>query len=1123
MDDRVQLKQQEVIGSGVMLNDINPKTNTKSVDDSSTGVPLDVTIDRIWQSVNNKLSRIVNSVNGRTGVVVLYPDDIGLGKVDNVSYDEIKQWVLNKLKEEFENKRIKLFDNMVEVEEFINDNDETKRDTPFYSHHGINDDKKAYIGYIYWDDGSNELKIMSKVIDTVGWTDNSLIYDENINNKDLSGGGLGVNIWKYEDALEVYNSITKSESGLRINKSKVRSNLLFFGSVYGVPSDYDEPALLYFENDTSTQQKAKVTIYIHYDSGIVEAIVEDVDLMADDLQLNDLILTNFSDSFYRKSDGTLMSGVNERLVCRQPCIGKVIVAPTTDFRLSHVKSEWYFEIHFYHIHPNVKWGLTHDPIQSHGDYHDTALSLELFKNNDAGNISGMNIVKYNTNDSSNEEYYTMFPEGSVGVRVNTNDKYGGSGLMITPNTSLCINPPNTEIKNYSSKQPHSYNSQYSWKCDDNSYLGVNLQKFVNKQVPNGNDKIYCSNVSGLVIDEYNSLMNDYVNYERIYTKMPYGLYRFTTGQYMDWSNSGIYQDTTYDSTTGLFTNVSDPQKIMVDINTGKSYIWNGMNYQIVNIKEGYLYDGKFYEDATHETEITLDKNTIYIDLHNVDSNDRNNVYDHYVIDVSRNHTKLSTINGYTNLTGQGSDHDYGTYSGGLKINPGEFIGIENNAMERDTERPDGAVYVRTARRYGLMNDGCNQLAIHIAGGIYPDTQLTDKGGMMNDFINEPKLSGLSFSPSGGLYVNVGKVFIQNPNSDDNGNSLVIRKHNTGLDILEKETNADERDPYDIGYLTIVHGDTLTIDQNNKLDVLTNNGIHSTYAGLSIKPFTDQGTTAGRQNLSGLSFSPVTKSVFVDTGVWFDKDNNDDYDENLIKQTHLSGLSTDGYLKINTGDGITINEKNELCLDNAFNNKTIRHLIIENSDGTGASYEYDPIGDINNQVDTIKLGPGLMLDWTDDIEAACKTINNLTNNISVFHAKEYTRLDTRFTYPPQTFYSLYKYITYIRRQTAESKFNLSTMQTIINNLNTALSVDQSGETNGWQQSFASIYQISKIISLLNDTEYEEAVSQYASELTDPDRHTLYLYLTSETSDKKSSTLDNTIAFYDEYSSKLEDGD
>ena len=193
MNDRVQLKREETVGDDVVLSDINPKTNTQSIDDSVSGDSLDKTLDRMWQSINNKLSRIVNSVNGRTGVVVLSPEDVGLDQVDNVSLSDIKKWVINRLTQEFNNKRIALFDTLNDVRTYISDNDESHKDKPFYSHHGFDGDDRAYIGYIWWDEGKRTLDETHMVIDTVGRTDNSIIYNEEINDRNLSGGGIGIN------------------------------------------------------------------------------------------------------------------------------------------------------------------------------------------------------------------------------------------------------------------------------------------------------------------------------------------------------------------------------------------------------------------------------------------------------------------------------------------------------------------------------------------------------------------------------------------------------------------------------------------------------------------------------------------------------------------------------------------------------------------------------------------------------------------------------------------------------------------------------------------------------------------------------------------------------------------
>ena len=105
-----QLSQEEIVGEEVVLKDINPITNTNAVNDNTNGMTLDQTIQRLWNSINNKLSRVVNSVNGRTGVVLLNSNDVGLGNVDNISFTDIKKWVIEQIEQAFENKRLRLFD-----------------------------------------------------------------------------------------------------------------------------------------------------------------------------------------------------------------------------------------------------------------------------------------------------------------------------------------------------------------------------------------------------------------------------------------------------------------------------------------------------------------------------------------------------------------------------------------------------------------------------------------------------------------------------------------------------------------------------------------------------------------------------------------------------------------------------------------------------------------------------------------------------------------------------------------------------------------------------------------------------------------------------------------------------
>lgn len=320
--DRVQLKQEKIVGNEVVLENINPKSKTNSIDDPSTGIPLNQTLDRIWNSINNKLSRVVNSVNGRTGVVVLKASDVGLGNVDNVSVSDIKQWVIQKLTEEFGNKRIKLFDSLQQVDDLVAANDLVNQNAAFYAKTGHANDSKSYIGYIYLDQGTSQLAYASKAINTIGFTDDSMLYNESVNGVNMSGGGIGINIWKYEDALKVYHGANKSESGLYIDRTALGGAFHQFEGVYGDGTSIDENALLYYDT-TSIPPTAKT----------VQIFINDVQLnlglklRKTGLNINDLILCNFKD--YRV-DGVAATGMKEELMCRNTSIGKITAVPTDD-------------------------------------------------------------------------------------------------------------------------------------------------------------------------------------------------------------------------------------------------------------------------------------------------------------------------------------------------------------------------------------------------------------------------------------------------------------------------------------------------------------------------------------------------------------------------------------------------------------------------------------------------------------------------------------------------------------------------------------------------------------------------------------------------------------------------
>ena len=210
-NNQVQLKREEIVDQDVVLSDINPSTNTGSVLDDTTGGSLNKTLERILNSINNKLARNVNSVNGRTGVVVIDKGDVNLGNVDNVSFDDIKRWVLEQLAKAFSKHTIKLFNNLHEAAMFAEDHDQTYSGTAFFSDKGYTDssmeyvDNRSYIGYFEYDEGNEILTMHYLPISTVGSTDNSIIYNTNIKG-DFRGGKIGVNIYKYPAFMGGYTA-----------------------------------------------------------------------------------------------------------------------------------------------------------------------------------------------------------------------------------------------------------------------------------------------------------------------------------------------------------------------------------------------------------------------------------------------------------------------------------------------------------------------------------------------------------------------------------------------------------------------------------------------------------------------------------------------------------------------------------------------------------------------------------------------------------------------------------------------------------------------------------------------------------------------------------------------------
>lgn len=550
-EDRIQLKQEEVVGNEVVLNDINPKTNTKSIDDVNSGLPLNELIDKMWNSINNKLSRIVNSVNGRTGVVVLNSSDVGLGNVDNVSLADIKDWVITRMAQEFDNKRIELFESLDDVDNFITEsgNDEAYANKPFYSHHGyINGNKpdmRGYIGYIYYDAADGRLKQTNKVLDTVGSTDNSIVYNENVNDKEYSESGrMGVNIWKYEDALEVYNATSgaKNESGLRINKDGIAPKVYFFDGVYGTGDPMDTNALLYFDpssypSDTSTMKEVRFKldgtdlVFSQWGSDY-DVKFQGINYIKQSFKINDIIICNFNDDEYL----TLIDGspdkkaidpyMNPLLVKRNPAIGQVTKAPT----LEH--PEYDYVIEFFSLRPNLHRGLKE--ISTHkysSDFDSTAIGVDILmvdslKTPDGStqypypeNVAGINAlspydssyihVADKTPISAKRSLYTVLPTGkSDDIFAGNDNASQASSLYILPNYSLCVIPadaysPNNNriIPNWPMTAPPLGTDLNDLLVENNrSFIGVNLIKKI--RYPDEESSVgKAYNISGLRIDD----------------------------------------------------------------------------------------------------------------------------------------------------------------------------------------------------------------------------------------------------------------------------------------------------------------------------------------------------------------------------------------------------------------------------------------------------------------------------------------------------------------------------------------------------------------------------------------------------------------------------------------------
>lgn len=468
-ENKVQLKREEPVGSGVSLENIYPQTDTQSVIDPNSGSTMDQVISRLWSAINNKLSRVVNSVNGKTGVVLLTAEDVGLGNVDNISYDSIKSWVIDRLKSEFNDHSILLAETLDDVGEWVNANANNKSYSgkPFYAKYTEYDDTTgepigvSHIGYVKWDDTNQTLQLEEeKKINTIGSVDNSLEY-----NKDDSGL-LRVKIHNDEDILYLENDESTGDTGLRLDKNKITTASVILDSPYG-DIEYAIDPTTGIEYTTSIV--AGVTPLIHYGTGHddtkrCEIYIDGVRYPADnayytmcntDLATGTIIYCSFRPVFKLTTGhdrAVFGTGMDPAIMSLQPCMGKVtnIVTSANPSDATAPFTTW--TIKFRTINDNLGWGLcwrknhTSPTFPGPGNMIDIRLATGSIENSSIGyerelNWSGLNILRGNAESAidplSNESSFAFVfgPAGGHDIIAGLSALYGG-GLYIGTNSTL---------------------------------------------------------------------------------------------------------------------------------------------------------------------------------------------------------------------------------------------------------------------------------------------------------------------------------------------------------------------------------------------------------------------------------------------------------------------------------------------------------------------------------------------------------------------------------------------------------------------------------------------------------------------------------------------------------------
>lgn len=772
--DKVQLKREEVVGSDMVLQDINPKTKTNSITDSTKGVPLDQTLAMIKNMINNKVSRNVNSVNGRTGVVVLDASDVGLSNVDNVSFGDIKRWVIEYMEDIFHNKQLILVKHLSQIYTITGTNDKAYADRPFYCEMGAEDvsDYMAYIGYIWWDKEHEMLQETHLQIRVVGYTDRSLIYNMNAGEgKNFSNGGLAVNIWKGEDALKVMNNVISQtgytpeelgESGLYIDKSKIVPDVYFFDGIYGtldVDGEimHNHDALVYWSTDPHDGTVGNLPIIQIFVNGVevsksaqTGGTVETLHTQQD-LKVGDIIISNFAYDAYidpDSSDGYIHKTypkILDSLTSRQPGIGRVIQAADTDTNTPCI-------VKFNTLKPNVSRGLklveTND---EYGNPADTAIQLDIMENNyvkmndetviygstiHPTNISGINAfnrfsVSGRTPDPALDKHiYTVFPTGkSSNILEEMDNHIESNSTFILPNFSLCVIPgyafayrhaETRPINNWDPSSPLDANEVPFPNSFDWSMMGVNLEKMTwGGKDPETNNHVNARNISGLRVNTDDSVLSEtWFGYSDQDTSA--GISAHSGGLSVnvgDFLCIGSAEEIANTNPSEIH-NYYEEGKVNVRINKLKGLYSSGENRLAVNIAEGYIYQPTAIGSPT--------STWLEGGLKFIPDNDRTPGQGPLTVNTGMGSSGLGVKNDYLVET-KGDRYGYRT----TKVKADNVLVVQPYELSRQimTEEVDGGVKLNEGiidvKVDILEEDIVNRLPI-----IYPSDKIWDSFGQM---------------------------------------------------------------------------------------------------------------------------------------------------------------------------------------------------------------------------------------------------------------------------------------------------------------------------------------------------------------------------------------------------------